>query len=820
MRTLITCLFALFLTAGSTIAQPGATDHTFNPGDFGFGYGPTSPNSVSSMAVQPDGKIVLVGIDSYADTPCNGIVRVNSNDGSIDTGFDSGNGANGMIRSVALQPDGKIIIGGDFTTYGGTNRNRIARLNTDGSLDAAFDPGLGANGPVHHVLIQPNGKVLIRGAFSEFNGVARSQLCRLNSNGTLDIAYIANWSSPNFTILSGMCLTSGGLLFIGCGGSANAGYVVLNDNGYQVNDVILASNWGPNPGSALIHHVSELSNGSMAFSGYRTAFYDGVSILRFGSTVFDATVASVPSPPFYQVNYPPGAPNGRVHWILPLDDGTAIIRGDFSPDMARVHSNGSWAADFGTDLPESIAQLLPLPDGRFIGFGSVTSRLLRLNSDGSWDASFPAGTGANGVVNAIAVQSDGKILIGGDFQAYNSVATHLARLNADGSLGTAFDTDLPWNSSISGIAVQPNGKVLIAGTIPAGIQRFNADGSTDSGFSPPTLDSTIHVVAAQPDGRIVIGGLFTTVGGQSRNRVARLNADGSVHLSFDPGSGADGAVRTIVPMPAGKTLIGGAFNNYGGFSMAHVAQLNADGTLDPSFNIGSGVTDDTVRVIVRQSDGKVLVAGDFYVFNGVYSPNIVRLNTDGSMDTTFSSGFGVDGRIHCMALQADGKILIGGEFSTYDGIGRNRIARLNSDGSLDMGFNPGTGASATIHALALQPDGKALIGGAFTSYNGTGRNRVARLHNDIGSGVQEYETLALFGHPNPTKGIVTLQLPLQNRPSELSILDATGRLVLSQAIGNATSPVTLDLSAHEIGVYFVHVRFADGTRAVEQIVKE
>ncbi len=820
MKALLIFPFAALLTTGNIIAQPGSLDATFNPRDFGFGYGPAGPNLVSRMAVQPDGKIILVGIDSYADTPCNGIVRINGNDGSLDTGFNPGSGANGWVTCVALQTDGKIIIGGSFTAYNGVGRNRIARLNVDGSLDVAFDPGMGPNGAVDRVLIQPNGKILVRGTFSEFNGVARSRICRLNANGTLDVAYIANWTSPNFTALSdGLCLTSGGQLLIGCGGSTNAGYVVLDDTGYQVNDVVLSSGLPP----LGIGQIAELSDGSMAFSGYRTAPWGAVlPIFRFGSMVFDATPQTVPYPPYYLVQYPVGAPEGAVHWILPLENATAIViwGSSWSGGVARLHNNGSWSASFGADIPEPIAQLLPLPDGRFIGVGSVTSRLLRLNADGSWDASFPAGTGANGVVNAIAVQPDGKILIGGDFQAYNSVATHLARLNPDGSLGTTFDTGLPWNSSISGIAVQPNGKVLISGAIPAGIQRFNADGSTDSGFSPPTLDSTIHVVAAQPDGRVMIGGLFTTVGGQSRNRVARLNADGSVHLSFDPGNGADGAVRTIVPMPAGKTLIGGAFNNYGGFSMAHVAQLNADGTLDSAFNIGSGITDDTVRVIVRQSDGKVLVAGDFYVFNGVYSPNIVRLNTDGSMDTTFSSGFGVDGRIHCMALQADGRILIGGEFSTYDGIGRNRIARLNSDGSLDMGFNPGTGASATIHALALQPDGKALIGGAFTSYNGTGRNRVARLYNDIGSGVRENESPALFVHPNPTTGTITLQLPLQAGASRLSVLDATGRLVLAQPIANTSGPITVDLSSHESGVYFVQVRFADGTRAVERVVKE
>jgi uncharacterized delta-60 repeat protein len=97
------------------------------------------------------------------------------------------------------------------------------------------------------------------------------------------------------------------------------------------------------------------------------------------------------------------------------------------------------------------------------------------------------------------------------------------------------------------------------------------------------------------------------------------------------------------------------------------------------------------------------------------------------LDASFNPGTGADHWVNSIALQPDGKILIGGYFDTYNGTTRNRIARLNTDGSLDASFNPGTGANDGVRSIALQPDGKILIGGLFTAYNGTGRNRVARI---------------------------------------------------------------------------------------------
>ncbi len=209
-------------------------------------------------------------------------------------------------------------------------------------------------------------------------------------------------------------------------------------------------------------------------------------------------------------------------------------------------------------------------------------------------------------------------------------------------------------------------------------------------------------------------------------------SDGSLDTSFNPGSVANSGVLSIASQPDGKILIGGWLTQYNGTTRNDIARLNSDGSLDTSFNPGSGVHG-SISSIALQPDGKILIGGEFTQYNGTTRNNIARLNPDGSLDTSFNPGGGANGEVYSIALQPDGKILIGGWFFEYNGTSRNNIARLNPDGSLDTSFNPGSGTNISINSIALQPDGKILIGGGFTQYNGTPRNGIARLNSSGGS---------------------------------------------------------------------------------------
>jgi uncharacterized delta-60 repeat protein len=325
------------------------------------------------------------------------------------------------------------------------------------------------------------------------------------------------------------------------------------------------------------------------------------------------------------------------------------------------------------------------------------------------------------------------------------------------------------NGAVHGIAVQPDGKIVLVGgfdrlgggtqtgTTPSAgqarekIGRVNPDGSLDHEFNPGAGSGILHAVAIQPDGKILVGGSFSWLGGGGfdepgmalRRNIGRLNADGSVDLSFDPGASL--AVNSIALQPDGKIIVAGCFTTLGGggtgtTTRRSIGRLHADGSLDTTFD---GGTNGCVDAVAVQPDGKILVGGGFSTLGGggtgtTTRYSIGRLNSDGSLDASFNAG--VDQGVDALALQPDGKILVGGSFQTLDvegaGTFRSRIGRLNADGSLDMGFDPGS--NSRVHSLFVQPDGKIIVGGSFTRLGGGGfpgqsnppRLRIGRLHAD------------------------------------------------------------------------------------------
>jgi uncharacterized delta-60 repeat protein len=240
----------------------------------------------------------------------------------------------------------------------------------------------------------------------------------------------------------------------------------------------------------------------------------------------------------------------------------------------------------------------------------------------------------------------------------------------------------------------------------------------------------VRILTVQPDGRILIGGEFTTVNSTNRNRIARLNADGSLDNSFNPGLGADDAVRTVALLANGQVLVGGLFTSFDGHPLKYLVRLNSDGSLDTSFPAGSG-PNNAVYFIAPQAEDTLLVGGDFTSFNGTNISRIARLQMDGSLDNSFSPIGGVlGGPVYHVLRQTNGKIVIGGGFNNVNGISFNHLARLTADGLLDAQFNIGTGANDMVLSLALQTDGQVLAGGLFATYNGASVGMFARIYGD------------------------------------------------------------------------------------------
>jgi uncharacterized delta-60 repeat protein len=298
--------------------------------------------------------------------------------------------------------------------------------------------------------------------------------------------------------------------------------------------------------------------------------------------------------------------------------------------------------------------------------------------------------------------------------------------------------DLSFNpvadSTVYSLALQGNGKILVAGDFTnlagqarSGIGRLEADGTLDSSFNPGVVANSfvypnLYCLAVQPDEKILLGGAFSTVAGQARAGLARLNPDGTLDPGFNPGT--DGRVYCLALQKDGKILVAGFFNSLGGQPRIGLGRLNSDGTLDSSFN---PIPDKNfIYALALQPDGRILVGGDFITLNGQGRANIARLNPDGTLDSIFNPGAGL--YVYSLAVQADGKILVGGPFNQLGGQSRNCIGRLNSDGTVDLSFNPG--ASAYIKTLVVQANGKILLGGAFSTLAGQARLYLGRLNAD------------------------------------------------------------------------------------------
>ncbi|HNX06978.1 MAG TPA: delta-60 repeat domain-containing protein, partial [Bacteroidales bacterium] len=304
-----------------------------------------------------------------------------------------------------------------------------------------------------------------------------------------------------------------------------------------------------------------------------------------------------------------------------------------------------------------------------------------------------------------------------------------------------FDAGTGANRAVYSTSFQTDEKIIIAGSFTyfngssrRRIARLNTDGSVDISFDPgsgASQNSTIYTTSLQSDGKIIIGGNFTSYNLVQRSRVARVNTDGTLDGTFNPGSGTgmNSTVYASAIQSDGKIIIGGYFSNYNNKSRNCIARVNTNGSLDTTFNPGTGANN-TIYAVAIQADGKIIIGGSFTAFNGTSINRVARLNADGSLDATFVPGTGAGGTVRTLTLQSDGKIVIGGNFTSFNGATVNRIARLNTDGTIDNSFVTGVGASAYVRKTVVQTDGKIVIGGEFVTFNGTSKKRIVRLNSD------------------------------------------------------------------------------------------
>lgn len=752
----------------------GSLDSSFNP---------AANDYVDSIAVQADGKILVGGrFTTVGGQARNSIGRLNT-DGSLDSPFNPG--ANGIVSVLAVQADGKVLVGGEFTILGGLQRANLGRINSDGNLDNTFNPG--ANGGVSSLLLQGDGDILVGGEFTLLAGQPCSHLGRLNNtrpameNLSFDgstITWLRGGTSTEVVRTTFEASTNGGTQWM------NLGDASRSPEGWQLGGLNLPANstirvrgfqsqasWfvesfaGPfaissqpcsrvNKASTTASFVIQAWDGSAGTNMYQwrkdaTNLVNGNSITgaRNATLVLSNVLRAETGGYSVVISNLSGSITSTVAQLSVVDPAILIEPTDLGRNLGStatltVVAGGTpplgyqWFKD-GVALNDQTNSSLTMTDlktsdgGRYSvavtnRWGSVTSTVVYVIVNVvTADTSFSGE--ADQTVQCLAVQPDGKIVVGGNFTILDGLRNHIERLNLDGSLDTAFDPGASGN--VCSLVMQANGKILVGGEFQAlckqarnYIGRLNPDGSLDTEFNP-NASWSVYSLAVQTDKKILVGGDFKTLDGQACNNIGRLNEDGSLDASFN--SGANWSVYSVAAQPDGKILVGGRFTMLGGQTRLSLGRLHADGRLDESFDPGA---DQAVRSLVVQPDGKILVGGQFTILGGQPRNYIGRLNADGSLDTSFDPG--ASWSVYSLVVQPDGMILVGGLFSTLGGEPRSRIGRLHPDGTLDATFNPG--ADSLVYCMALQPDSKILVGGWLTRLAGQPCNHLGRLNSTGG----------------------------------------------------------------------------------------
>jgi uncharacterized delta-60 repeat protein len=635
--------------------------------------------------VQADGKILAGGFfTSIGGQTRHFLARLDSITGLADS-FDANVVSDEflVVESIAVQADGKILVGGKFSGIGGQTRKRIARLDATTGLADSFDPN--ANGAVDSIVVQADGRILVGGAFNGANsigGQTRNFIARLDATTGLadSLDPNANNTVASIAVQADGKILAGGI-FTSIGGQTRTRIARLDAT------TGLADSFNPNANNE-IYSIAVQADGKILAGGIFTSI--GGQTRNYIARVDGITGLAD--------SFAPNA-NGLVYSIAVQADGKILAGGFF----------------FGASS---------------LG-GQTRNHIGRLETDGRLDQTLNlSAVGMDGTTTV--VQPDGKILLGGNFSMILGVTRNrIARLNTDGTLDAAFNPNA--NANVYSMAVQPDGKILASGPFTSiggqtrnHIARLDATTGLADSFDPNASD-VVHAIVVQADAKILVGGQFTSIGGQPRNHMARLDATTGLADSFDPNANGDGTANVIsIAMQAdGKILAGGYFTSIGGQARNGIARLDAATGLADSFDPHAG--DPSVYPIVVQADGKILVSGIFLTIGGQSRENIARLDPTTGLADSFNPGAG--GSIRSFAVQADGKILVAGFFQNIGGQPRKGIARLDATTGLADSFNPSEAFSFFV-SIALQADGKILVGGDFGILGGQQRNLFARLTND------------------------------------------------------------------------------------------
>ncbi|WP_043023720.1 T9SS type A sorting domain-containing protein [Fluviicola taffensis] len=744
MNRILTILIILHLSIVS-FSQSVTNDLTFNPLDIGYNQGYGADDEVYATAVQTDGKVIIGG-DLYSVNLVQlRIARLHTN-GSVDTSFHPPFYGISAINDLKIQNDGKIIAVGNFVIdeYGLGHRN-ISRLNSDGSVDSTFQLDFFTNGSIRNVLIQPDGRMIIAGNFQLWSGAqVRNHIARILPNGLLDTTFIS--SGTDYEALTIALQNDGKILLGGVFSTVNGSplYCLARLD----SDGSLDSSFPTDLGIAgQVKDIAVQSDGKIMVTGSFTSF-NGSNYANMFRLLPDGTVDNS-----FDLSALLDSSVGVSRVAVQSDDKILMVIESEVPmpgfpnyiinSLVRLNSDGAEDNTFteSTNLAR-VYSLSVQTDGKIIVGGSFSyisgvfkNNIARLESNGLLDLDFNRLTGLGGPGTCSILQPDGKIVVAGNFRVVNTENYRgIVRLESNGEVDTSFQDSgigYPWIRIMKSL---PDGKILIIGdfhnyqgVICPKIARLHPNGAIDTTFISPfqNYSGTIYTLSLQSDGKIVVAGDFNNTNSSQFRKIARLLPSGSFDMSFNSEIVLNERILTSEIQSDGKIIIGGSFTIINTVFRFYLARLLPNGDLDNTYNISCNAY---VSACKLQPDGKLIIGGYFDGVNNLDHKGIARINEDGTLDNSFQTGNTVYSTfIQEISVFPSGKILVCGAFSTDGFLQLNNLARFQANGELDYTFNTGTGPNLTVNSFEIQPDEKIIICGSFSAVDDIGRNSISRL---------------------------------------------------------------------------------------------
>lgn len=598
------------------------------------------------------GKAIVYGeFHNRIDFNYKNLLRLNS-DGTLDTSFKCifGN-VNSYIYAVEEQPDGKLIVGGHFLIKGYKN---LLRLNSDGTLDTSFTIN-DFDGDVTTIKYTSSGDILVGGQFSNVQSYSYNYFCKLNSAGILD---------TSFTDLA----LNGSLQFI-CENNSNK-FILVG-----------------------------------SFSSISSQPY--TSIARLNSTLDLDT------------SFNPVDVNSSIFNILIEDDDSMYIVGIFNlvnsysyNFLCKLNADGTVDTsfvniDFSTYDDNFASDICKLSDGNYVV--AAGNDIFKLNSDGSFDSTYRVKL--DNIINTIT-ELPSCIVFGGYFTNTGGFETqNLLKTDSSGNIDDSFIFKfLPDSARINCIGVQPDDNILIGGefdeinTNPI-VRLARIDTTTNSvdlSYSTPSFDYEVTLIKCFSDGKSIISGRFTTptVG------IIKLLNDGAADTSYtetitdDPISNY---LRCYSTDSTGKVYVGGSFGKFSGNNYVNIARLNADWTIDTTFNPISSINS-VISVSLDSSDN--------LYFTDENSGKLYKADTSQVLDSSFEKTFGT--AIYVMVLSDDNP-LVGGNIQNYASKIYTGLAKIDNNGNILDSFQIfRNDSSPTINDIKyIDSTDTLLIGGSF-----------------------------------------------------------------------------------------------------------